>query len=172
MNKLDKRLTALVLMLLATTPALAATYALAGGAVSFNAPDAWPAMMEKTSGDPQFYAFQIRNPQAPDTLSRIVVTTHKLQQAGDFQAFATQELGKAEHSKGFKAINDGSATANSTHFLMDEDGHPQLVRLYVFRKADNAITLRCVRPESAKASNEWLQAYEQGCQTLVNELSR
>lgn len=159
-----------IITVLAATPALAKQYALADGKISFNAPDAWPAMMEKTNGDPQFYAFQIRNPRSTDTLTRITVTTHKLGSVTDFDAYVQQAMAKARRSAGFSEAPGELSSDHHLHYNFDEDGHPQIVRMHVFQHGLHAIVLRCQRPRDAKASREWLSDYREGCEDLARQL--
>ena len=170
MNIIAKSALALLVGLLACTPALAKTYSLANGSVSFQAPDAWPAIMEKTSGNPQFYAFQIRNPKSSGTLTRITVTTRELQSPSDFDAFVQQQMARAQQSPGFSQASGKLAGEHTLHYRFDEDKHPQLVRLHLIQHGTHAVVLRCQRPRDAKASRQWLADYRKGCQDLAQQL--
>lgn len=168
--KLNALIATLMLGLLLTGSAMASDYALVGGKVRFQAPDAWPAIMQKTNGDPQFFAFQVRNPKAPDTLTRVTVTTHAISALGDFKAFAKKELADAQHATGYRAIDDRNSDPSTLHYSMDESGQRQVVRMSLFYRNGYAVVLRCVRPENAQATRQWLDAYRQGCASLANQL--
>lgn len=170
MKKSTKLLAASLITLLMSAPGLAKEYSLANGKVQFDAPEAWPAMMEKTNGDPQFYAFQIRNPDSPGTLTRITVTTHELAEVTDFDAYRTQTIAKTRHSTGFSEAADELPTDHSLHYYFNEDGHPQIVRMSLFQHGHHAIMLRCQRPKDAKASSQWLVDYHAGCEDLARQL--
>ncbi len=165
-----KTLTTLVILMLFALPAMAKNYSLADGTVSFDAPDSWPAIMEKTNGDPQFYAFQIRNPRSPETLTRITVTTHEMREVTDFDAFVKQTITKARSSSGFSELPGKPGTDNSLHYQFDQDGQPQSVRLSLFQHGHQAIVLRCQHPQKAKATRQWLADYHAGCEQLATQL--
>ncbi|MGA7297849.1 MAG: hypothetical protein WBW92_10115 [Rhodanobacteraceae bacterium] len=165
-----KPLLILLTLLLVALPAAAKNYSLADGTVSFDAPESWPAIMEKTNGDPQFYAFQIRNPRSTETLTRITVTTHEMRKVTDFDAFVKQTLTKARNSSGFSELPGKLGADNSLHYQFDQDGQPQSVRLSLFQHGHQAIVLRCQHPQKAKASRQWLADYRAGCKRLAAQL--
>lgn len=170
MNKLVKVVTFALILLSASTPVLAKNYSLADGKVMFDAPAAWPAIMEKTNGDPQFFAFHIRNPRATDTLTRITVTTHDLAEVTDFDAYLSQTFSKVRHSTGFSEAAGTLPAEHSLYYHFDQDGRPQVVRLSLFQHGHLAVVLRCQRPKNAKASQKWLSNYRKGCQDLAQQL--
>ncbi len=161
---------ALFVLLLSSGPALAKNYTLANGRIAFNAPDAWPAIMEKTSGQRQFYAFQIRNPKASGTLTRITVTTLEMQSPTDFDAFVQQQTARARQSAGFSEAAGKLAGEHTLHYHFDEDKHPQVVRLHLIQHGTHAVILRCQRPRDARATRQWLAAYRDGCADLARQL--
>lgn len=170
MSNCMRLLTIVLITFLVATPALAKQYTLANGKVAFFAPDAWPAMMEKTNGDPQFYAFQIRNPRSTDTLTRITVTTHELDSVTAFEAYMQQAMAKARRSAGFSEAAGKLSSDHNLYYDFNEDGHPQVVRMHVFQHGLHAIVLRCQRPKNAKASSQWLTDYRKGCEDLARQL--
>lgn len=170
MTTLTKLAFALLATLLISAPLHAKDYSLANGSVHFDAPDAWPAIMEKTNGNPQFYAFQIRNPDASGTLTRITVTTRELQSPSDFDAFVQQELARARQSAGFSEAAGALAGEHTLHYHFDEDKHSQIVRLHLIQHGTHAVVLRCQRPRDAKASRQWLADYRKGCADLARQL--
>ena len=170
MKTITQTAIALLVLLLTSAPALAKNYTLANGSVQFNAPDAWPAIMEKTSGKRQFYAFQIRNPKSTGTLTRITVTTLEMDSPTDFDAFVKQEMAKARQSAGFSLAAGKLVGEHALHYHFDEDKHPQLVRLHLIQHGTYGVILRCQRPRDVKATRQWLADYRKGCQDLAQQL--
>ena len=59
-------------------------YVLSDGFIKFNAPPSWPVMMEKAEGNPQFVAFQVKDPADTGTgeSARVSVDTKLLDAFG------------------------------------------------------------------------------------------
>ncbi len=159
-----------LLAFLVAMPATASEYRLADGKISFDVPASWPSIMHKTSGDPQFYAFHVPNPDDPATLPRITVTTHRMQAVTDFDAYVKEVTDKARHSMGFSNAGNDVIGKHGLHYFFDQGEQRQVVHLSMFQYGLYAIILRCQRPRDAKASKQWLQAWEAGCEQLARQL--
>ena len=66
-------------------------YDLNGGSIHFSAPPGWNVIMQKTEGDPQVIAFQVRDPAEAGTeeATRVSVTTRKLD---DAQVYSPEQV--------------------------------------------------------------------------------
>lgn len=153
-----------------TAGASAANYTLADGALRFSVPDAWSAIMEKTEGTPQFRVFQVPNPQAPETLFRVSVTTRHMRAVTDFRAFVEQSQNAVRQGEGFSNLGAPVAGEHGLHYRFDEDGKVQAVHAGWFQHGLWAIELRCQRPRDARASAAWLQAWRAACADLARQL--
>lgn len=160
----------LAALLLASTPAPAKHYILSQGKIQFEAPDAWPAIMEKTNGDPQFYVFQVPNPASGDTLTHVTVTTHQLVSVMDFDAFVEQTFAGARQSAGFSQAATALASDHGLHYFFYRDNQRQDVRLSIFQHGHVAVVLRCQHPSEAKADKQWLTRYRATCAKLAQHL--
>lgn len=163
-------LVALSLLVAASAPAAAKSFVLSAGDVSFDVPDTWPVIMQKRNGDPQFYAFQVPNPDAGNTLTHVTVTTHKLKAVTDFDAYVQQRMHKARKKVGFHQTGDMLASKHSLHYAFDQGTSVQNVRLSIFQHGRIAVVLRCQRPDQLKASSEWLAEYRAQCRKLARQL--
>jgi hypothetical protein len=163
---------ALILLLAAAPGARAADYALESGAIRVHAPDAWPAIMQKTEGDPQFVVLQVANPQSPDTLARISVNVREVGSAVAFQDYVKTELSHAEHSAGYKEAPARKGDSATLRYTIDEDNERQVARLSFWHKGSHAVRLSCMRPEGAPASAQWLRDFEHGCDDLAAQLAK
>lgn len=167
-----KRSLILLFGLLLALHCSAAEYSLHGDSVHFSVPDDWSAIMQKTEGNPQFYAFQVRNPNAQTTLTRVSVTVNQMADRAAVEAYVQDAVRNAESSKGYKAMDGNKPAAGSLQYSADEDGQRQVYRKDFFQHDNMVVTLLCVRPQDAPAGAAWLHAYEQACARIATDLSR
>lgn len=165
-----KMLYAFALVLLASSPALARDYSLANGEIHFNAPDNWVAMMQKTNGNLQFYAFQVPNPAPGNKLTHITVTTHQLENVGDFEAFVRQQQSQLESKPAFEKLGGQLTSSEGMQYRFNQDLFPQVARLRIMQHGRIAIELRCQRPWDLGAGDNWLQDFRAHCQDLASQL--
>ena len=68
-------------------------FSLNEGIVKFTAPPAWPVIMQKTEGNPQAVAFQVKDPADEGTgeATRVTVSTKLLDDTSNFQALVNAE---------------------------------------------------------------------------------
>lgn len=167
-----KRSLIFLLGLLFAIQCAAAEYSLHGDSVRFSVPGDWSAIMQKTEGNPQFYAFQVHNPNAPTTLTRVSVTVNQMADRAAVEAYVRDAVRNAESSKGYEAMDGNKPTAGSLRYSADEDGQRQVYRKDFFQHDNTVVTLLCVRPQAAPAGAAWLHAYEQACARIATDLSR
>ncbi|MDN5924533.1 MAG: hypothetical protein L0H70_05985 [Xanthomonadales bacterium] len=167
-----RSLLALSLLLVAAcaNTASAAEYSLNQGVVHFSVPDNWNTLMSKTSGDPQLYAFQVPNPQAAGTLTRVTVSTHALTNDAAFAAFVITQSDKAANLPHYKKLSAYSPSASSMHYSAEQDGETLDYRESFHAKPQLAVQLRCVSPHNNPASSKWKRAYEHACAAIAKQL--
>ena len=154
---------------LAITPAFAADYSLANGAVRFSAPDAWPVLMEKQDGARQFVALQVKDPSNHQALARITVTTERVDGVQGFQAFLNAGTERARKLPGYAAVNMPGSTSSLRYTATENHEKNAYDEHYAFR-SNVAIQVRCIRP--AKAPIDWRNTFDAGCQSIVTAIEK
>ena len=145
--------------------AWAADYSLAGGAVQFSAPAAWPMLMEKLNGPRQFVALQVKSPQNPGVLARVTVTTEQVDGTAGFSQFLSQGTARARKLPGYQN-QAGIGAAAGLHYTATENHHSNAyAEYYAFRHNQIAVQVRCFRPEEAPA--DWRATFDAGCKAIV-----
>lgn len=163
-----------IFLLAALTMALrlhAAEYALAEGAIHFNVPENWSQIMQKTEGNPQFHVFQVPNPDATGTLTRVSVNARNLATDDSFEAFVEQQVAAAAAGDSFQAQPDHAPDKGKLRYSVNDAGSSQLYSVDYIHRGGLVITVRCVRPADAPASEAWLAAYRLGCAQLAAGLA-
>ena len=154
---------------LAITPAFAADYSLANGAVRFSAPDAWPVLMEKQDGARQFVALQVKDPSNRQALARITVTTERVDGVQGFQAFLNAGTERARKLPGYAAVNMPGSTSSLRYTATENHEKNAYDEHYAFR-SNLAIQVRCIRPANAPA--DWRNTFDAGCQSIVTAIEK
>ena len=154
---------------LAITPAFAADYSLANGAVRFSAPDAWPVLMEKQDGARQFVALQVKDPSNHQALARITVTTERVDGVQGFQAFLNAGTERARKLPGYAAVNMPGSTSSLRYTATENHEKNAYDEHYAFR-SNLAIQVRCIRPANAPA--DWRNTFDAGCQSIVTAIEK
>lgn len=154
---------------LAITPAFAADYSLANGAVRFSAPDAWPVLMEKQDGARQFVALQVKDPANRRALARITVTTERVDGMQGFQAFLNAGTERARKLPGYAAVNTPGSTSSMRYTATENHEKNAYDEHYAFR-SNLAIQVRCIRPANAPA--DWRNTFDTGCQAIVTAVEK
>ncbi|MGH8151503.1 MAG: hypothetical protein ACREPF_02045 [Rhodanobacteraceae bacterium] len=166
MNRHIRVTTILLLGALATAPAaLAADYSLAGGAVKFSAPDAWPMLIEKLDGPRQFVALQVKDPGDANALARITVTTEKVEGVAGFQKFLNDAAARARELPGYVAETRTGSSSALRYTATENREQNAYTEMYAYR-ANLAIQVRCIRP--AAAAGDWRATFDAGCQSVVS----
>lgn len=169
------RTTAFAAALLLTGPALATDVSMADGAINYSVPDNWMGIMQ-TSGDPEVRVFQVPDPSptANDTLARVTITVKNVASAADFRQYVNAANTKAQGLPGYKAVRGVSNTNGPDDYVYTaQEGGKAIdyVEHYWYR-GGHAIQLRCLRPASSQAGNDWIATFDKGCSTLAATLGR
>ena len=162
-------------LLLAGTALHATDVSMAGGSISFSAPDAWVSIME-TQGDPEVRVFQVRDPSptANNSLARVTVTVKNVADLGDFQLYVDIATSKAKSLSGYKSINSVTNTRGpSTFEYTAQENGVQFAYLERYWMKDNhAVQLRCVRPAQSQAGAGWRAEFDKGCEAVSTGLQK
>ncbi|MEO8809436.1 MAG: hypothetical protein ABI386_04230 [Rhodanobacter sp.] len=171
MNLLRKTTTAIIFaVLLQGAVVHAAQVSMAGGNVTFNAPDSWLPIMQ-TQGDPEAQVFQVPDPSptGKNSLARVTVTVKQVSDISSFHQFMAEATAKALALPGYKVV-PAPPGPNSDVYTAQENGTQfSYVEQYWFKNG-YAIQLRCIRPSQSQAGNAWKAEFDKGCSALAAQL--
>jgi hypothetical protein len=155
---------------LACAGAQATEVSMAGGGVTFTAPDAWLGIME-TSGDPEARVFQVPDPSptGKSSLARVTVTVKHVNGAADFRQYINAAATKAAALPGYKG-EPPAADATRLAYTAEESGVSAVYTEQYWLKNGLAVQLRCVRPAQSQAGAAWKAAFDKGCAGIAAQL--
>lgn len=167
----NRLLVALLAGACALPAAHAADYALAEGAVHFFAPDAWTPIMEKLDGDPQFIAFQVRDPSpaGAKSLARITVTVRHEPDLSSFSQYVESASAAARKLQGYNA-QGGQPTSSGLRYTAMENGTRNAYLEHYAYRGVVAVQVRCIRPDKGVAA-QWMSSFDAGCQSIIDATS-
>ncbi|HEX4481302.1 MAG TPA: hypothetical protein VH082_10865, partial [Rudaea sp.] len=96
-------------------------YSLSDGFIKFSAPPSWPVIMEKTEGNPQFVAFQVKDPADTGTgeSARVSVDTKLLDDSSNFQPIVNVGMDKAKAMPGYEQHTEGVEPTVLRYYAMN-----------------------------------------------------
>ncbi len=146
-------------------------YSLNEGKIHFQAPTEWPMILQKTEGNPQFTAFQVKDPADANTgeASRVTVTTKLLGDAQHFQAFVDAGIDKAKQTTGYTPDTENK-DSGSLRYTGLNGKTPYQYRETFFLNGTIGIHVRCLRPQLTATTKAWSEAYEKGCDQVIASL--
>jgi len=145
-------------------------FSLNDGNVSFHAPPAWTAIMEKRDGNPQAIAFQVPNPATAgtDDAADVTVKTRQLNSPADFAAIVAAERQRSRAQPGYE--DDGASDENRHHYSVQNGSTRYRVRDSFIRLGAIAVEVRCRRPLLATIPASWNTDFDRGCDQVVASL--
>ena len=146
-------------------------YTLYENIIKFKAPSEWPVIMEKKDGNPQFMAFQVRDPADPENneIAQVTVNAKLMHDSTFFQQQVDAATDKAKQLPGFEQVSDGVEPTVLRYFAMN--GNTK----YEYRETFYLVTqlflhIRCSRPMLKDTTQAWVDAYVKGCSELMTSL--
>jgi hypothetical protein len=167
------RIFAALALLGASAAAAAATsdFVLFEKLVKFKVPSDWNVIMEKKDGNPQFMAFQVRDPADPENneIAQVTVNAKLMHDSTFFQQQVDAATDKAKQLPGFEQVSDGVEPTVLRYFAMN--GNTK----YEYRETFYLVThlflhIRCSRPMLKDTTQAWVDAYVKGCGDLMTSL--
>lgn len=148
-------------------------YELNDGSIHFSAPPDWNVIMQKTEGDPQVLAFQVRDPAEAGTeeATRVSVTTRKLDAGAAFQAFVNTALEKARQMSGYEQDPANTDPGSLRYFAKNGQTRYNYRENYYFKNGIG-VQLRCVHPVLAATTKQWLADFDRGCEQIAKSLAQ
>jgi hypothetical protein len=149
----------------------AGDYALAQGFVTFKAPPEWPVIMQKAEGNPQFIAFQVKDPADAGTgeASRVTVETKLLDDSGNFQAMVNGALARVKQSPGYEQRTDGVDASVLRYFALNGKTRYEYRETW-YLNGHVLVHVRCARPMLPATTAAWTADYEKGCGQIMQSL--
>jgi len=146
-------------------------YSLEQGYVRFNAPLAWPVIMQKTEGNPQFIAFQVKDPADTDTgeATRVTVDAKLLDNSDNFQPMVNAGMDKARQLPGYEQRTEGVDSSVLRYLAMNGKTRYEYRETW-YLNGHVVVHVRCARPLLAATSAQWTADYERGCAQIMTSL--
>ncbi|MBS0557358.1 MAG: hypothetical protein JSR27_08090 [Proteobacteria bacterium] len=168
------RFASFLVLVLATGSAMAQTpgeYSLDQGIIKFNAPSAWPVIMQKSEGDPQFVAFQVKDPADTGSgeATRVTVETRLLNDSSNFQPMVNRDVDKAKQMPGYEQRTDGVDSTTLRYFARNGKTKYEYRETW-YLNSHLLVHVRCARPLLDKTTAQWTADYEKGCSQIMSSL--
>jgi hypothetical protein len=160
-----------ILALLVCSSASAADYSIYENIIKFKTPADWNVIMEKKEGNPQFMAFQIRDPADPasNEISQVTINARLMHDSSFFQQQVDAATDKDKQLPGFEQVTEGVDPTVMRYFAMNGKTR------YEYRETFYLVShlflhIRCARPMLAATTQAWTDAYNKGCGDLMASL--
>jgi len=142
-------------------------FSLNQGIVKFTAPPAWPVIMQKTEGNPQAVAFQVKDPADEGTgeATRVTVGTKLLDDTSNFQALVNADVDKGKQMPDYEKRDSSDATV--LHFVARNGKTRYEYRDTWYLNGHIMVHVRCARPMLEKTTPQWAADYEKGCAQIM-----
>ena len=149
----------------------AGEFSLNEGFVKFSAPPAWPVIMQKSEGNPQFIAFQVKDPADAGSgeATRVTVETKLMDDSSNFQPMVNAGMDKAKQMPGYEQRSDGVDASTLRYFALDNKTRYEY-RETCFLNSHMMVHVRCARPMLAATTAQWTAEYERGCAQIMQSL--
>lgn len=146
-------------------------YSLDQGFIRFSAPPSWPVIMQKTEGDPQFVAFQVKDPADTGSgeATRVTVETRLLNDSSNFQAMVNRDVDKAKQMPGYEQRTDGVDSTTLRYFARNGKTKYEYRETW-YLNGHLFVHARCARPMLDKTTPQWASDYEKGCSQIMQSL--
>jgi len=142
-------------------------FSLNEGIVKFTAPPTWPVIMQKTEGNPQAVAFQVKDPADEGTgeATRVTVGTKLLDDPSNFQALVNADVDKGKQMPDYEKRDSSDATV--LRFVARNGKTRYEYRDTWYLNGHILVHVRCARPMLEKTTAQWTADYEKGCAQIM-----
>jgi hypothetical protein len=146
-------------------------YSLDEGIIKFTAPPAWPVIMQKGEGNPQFVAFQVKDPADTGSgeSSRVTVETKLLDDPSNFQAIVNVGMDKAKQMTGYEQHTEGVDNTVLRYFALNGKTRYEYRETW-YLNTRIVVHVRCARPMLAATTSQWTAEYEKGCSQIMQSV--
>jgi hypothetical protein len=146
-------------------------FSLDQGYVKFTAPPAWPVIMQKTEGNPQVVAFQVKDPADTGTgeATRVTVDTKLLDDSANFQAIVNVGMDKAKQLPGYEQHTEGVDPSVLRYFALNNKTRYEYRETW-YLNGHLVVHVSCLRPMLAATTAQWTADYNKGCADIMQSL--
>lgn len=139
--------------------------------IKFTAPPAWPVILQKTEGNPQFIAFQVKDPADAGTgeATRVSVETKLLDNSSNFQAMVNVGMDKARQMTGYEQHTEGVDPSVLRYYALNGKTRYEYRETW-YLNGHVVVHVRCARPMLAATTPQWTADYEKGCSEIMQSL--
>lgn len=143
-------------------------FSLNSGLVKFVAPPTWPVIMQKTEGNPQAVAFQVKDPADEGTgeATRVTISTKLLDDTSNFQALVNADVDKGKQMPDYEKRDSSDATV--LRFFARNGKARYEYRDTWYLNGHVMVHVRCARPMLEKTTAQWTADYEKGCAQIMS----
>jgi hypothetical protein len=143
-------------------------YSLNEGSIKFSAPAAWPVIMQKTEGNPQVVAFQVKDPaeEGSGEATRVIVNTKRLEDSGAFKAQVDADVNKAKQMSEYEKRDDGVDPSVLRYFARNGKTRYEYRETW-YLNGKVMVHVRCARPMLEKTTAQWTADYDKGCAQIM-----
>jgi len=143
-------------------------FSLNEGIIKFTAPPAWPVIMQKTEGNPQAVAFQVKDPADDGTgeATRVTVSTKLLDDTSNFQALVNADVDRGKQMPDYEKRDNSDATV--LRFFARNGKARYEYRDTWYLNGHVMVHVRCARPMLEKTTAQWTADYEKGCAQVMS----
>jgi hypothetical protein len=168
------RIAAALALLLCASAAIAQSksdYTLYENIIKFKVPSEWPVIMEKKDGNPQFIAFQVKDPAdtSSSELSQVTVNAKLLHDSSFFQQQVDAATDKAKQLPGFEQVTEGVDPTVFRYYAMNGKTRYEYRETF-YLTSHLLLHIRCARPMLPNTTREWTDAWNKGCAELMQSL--
>jgi hypothetical protein len=148
----------------------AADYSLYENIIKFKAPSEWPVIIEKKEGNPQFIAFQIRDPADPanNEMTQVTINARLMHDSSFFQQQVDAATDKAKQLPGFELATAADPNVFRYYAMNGKTRYEYRETFYLVSHL--LLHIRCVRPMLAETTQAWTDAYDKNCADLMHSL--
>jgi hypothetical protein len=146
-------------------------YSLFENIIKFKAPSDWTVIMEKKDGNPQFMAFQVKDPADPKSaeISQVRVSAKLMHDSSFFQQQVDAATDKAKALPGFEQVSEGVDPTVMRYFAMN--GKTRYEYRETFYLVNHLfLHIRCQRPMLGETTAAWTEAWNKSCADLMQSL--
>ena len=148
-----------------------ADYTLYENIVKFKAPSDWTVIMEKKNGNPQFMAFQVKDPadEGNNEIAEVTVNAKLMHDSTFFQQQVDAATDKAKALPGFEQVTEGVEPTVMRYYAMNGKTRYEYRETF-YLMSHLFLHVRCMRPLLKQTSAAWTDAWNKSCADLMAQL--
>ncbi|HEX6832935.1 MAG TPA: hypothetical protein VF132_05325 [Rudaea sp.] len=149
----------------------ATEYTLEEKIIKFKAPSDWTMIMQKAEGNPQFVAFQVKDPADAGTgeTTQVTVETKLLDDSSNFQSLVNLGMEKTRQMPGYEQKIEGVDPNTLRYFALNGKTRYEFRETY-YLLSHLFIHVKCARPMLAGTTAAWTESYEKGCALVMQTI--